>query len=175
MGGAVLQENLLHSAKEKTTTKKKLKLGRNFTFQKDSEQCGHVKVQNCIQLRICGIVWKYIWKYCLQSTKTTNLKNLNQICQEEWAKNRSQRVCSAGRKLNRLKAVIEAKGSSTKLKGVNTIYYTIAFFNSVSISVFFHLFLLLFFNPLTNNDFENFALRANWFVILKKNLKDLFV
>ncbi|MBN3279959.1 TCB1 transposase, partial [Polyodon spathula] len=119
----ILQENLLQSAK-------KLKLGRKFTFQQDNDPKHKAKATlewlknkkvNVLQwpsqspdLNPIENLWHYL-KIAVHKRRPTNLNNLEQICQEEWAKI-TPTLCA---KLvhtypKRLKAVIAAKGGSTK-------------------------------------------------------------
>ncbi|MBN3277122.1 TCB1 transposase, partial [Polyodon spathula] len=117
------QENLLQSAK-------KLKLGRKFTFQQDNDPKHKAKATlewlknkkvNVLQwpsqshdLNPIENLWHYL-KIAVHKHRPTNLNNLEQICQEEWAKI-TPKLCA---KLvytypKRLKAVIATKGGSTK-------------------------------------------------------------
>ncbi|MBN3276205.1 TCB1 transposase, partial [Polyodon spathula] len=119
----ILQENLFQSAK-------KLKLGRKFTFQQDNDPKHKAKATlewlknkkvNVLQwpsqspdLNPIENLWHYL-KIAVHKRRPTNLNNLEQICQEEWAKI-TLTLCA---KLvhtypKRLKAVIAAKGGSTK-------------------------------------------------------------
>ncbi|MBN3286955.1 TCB1 transposase, partial [Polyodon spathula] len=119
----ILQENLLQSTK-------KLKLGRNFTFQQDNDPKRKAKATlewlknkklNVLQwpsqspdLNPIENLWHYL-KIAVHKCRPTNRNNLEQICQEEWAKI-TPTLCA---KLvhtypKRLKAVIAAKGGSTK-------------------------------------------------------------
>ena len=116
----ILQENLLQSAK-------KLKLGRKFTFQQDNDpkakttlECLNNKKVNVLQwpsqspdLNPIENLWHYL-KIAVHKRRPTNLNNLEQICQE-WAKitpTLSAKLVHTYPK--RLKAVITAKGGSTK-------------------------------------------------------------
>ncbi|MGH0145253.1 UNVERIFIED_CONTAM: hypothetical protein FKN15_004921 [Acipenser sinensis] len=90
----ILQENLLQSAK-------KLKLGRKFTFQQDNDPKHKAKATlewlknkkvNVLQwpsqspdLNPIENLWQYL-KIVVHKRRPTNLNNLEQICQEEWAK-----------------------------------------------------------------------------------------
>ncbi|MGH0139286.1 UNVERIFIED_CONTAM: hypothetical protein FKN15_037076 [Acipenser sinensis] len=90
----LLQENLLQSAK-------KLKLGRKFTFQQDNDPKHKAKATlewlknkkvNVLQwpsqspdLNPIENLWHYL-KIAVHKCRPTNLNNLEQICQEEWAK-----------------------------------------------------------------------------------------
>ena len=126
----ILQENLLQSAQD-------LRLGRRFTFQQDNDLKHTAKTkQYWLRDKSLNILElpsqspdlnpiEHLWrdlKIAVQQRSPSNLTTLERTCREEWEKLPkymcAQLVVSYPR---RLKALIAAKGASTKyrVKGLN--------------------------------------------------------
>ena len=119
----ILDENLLQSTQD-------LRLGRRFTFQQDNDPKHTAKTtQEWLRDKSLNVLeWpsqspdlnpiEHLWrdlKIAVQRRSPSNLTELERICREEWEKLPKYRcaklVASYPR---RLKAVIAAKGASTK-------------------------------------------------------------
>ncbi|MBN3280925.1 TCB1 transposase, partial [Polyodon spathula] len=119
----ILEENLFQSAKD-------LKLGRKFTFQQDNDPKHKAKATlewlknkkvNVLEwpsqspdLNPIENLWKDL-KTAVHKRSPSNLRELEQICQEEWAQIAPSRCAKLVETYpKRLAAVIAAKGASTK-------------------------------------------------------------
>ena len=119
----ILNENLVQSAQD-------LRLGRRFTFQQDNDPKHTAKtMQEWLRDNSVNVLeWpsqspdlnpiEHLWrdlKMAVHRRSPSNLTELERICREEWQKIPKSRcaklVASYPR---RLKAVIAAKGASTK-------------------------------------------------------------
>ena len=116
---SILEENLLFSAR-------KLSMGRRFTFQHDNESKHTAKLttQWLKEKKVNILAWlsqshaslsssHNLWndlKTAVHKWSPSNVTELEQFCKEEWS-NIAKLVETYP---NRLKAVIKAKGGSTK-------------------------------------------------------------
>ncbi|CDQ73994.1 unnamed protein product [Oncorhynchus mykiss] len=135
----ILDENLLQSAQD-------LRLGRRFTFQQDNDPKHTAKTTQewLLNKSLNVLEWpsqspdlnpiEHLWrdfKIAVQRCSPSKLTDLERICREKWEKLPNYRcakiVASYPR---RLKAVITAKGASTKywVKGLNTSVNVIRLF-----------------------------------------------
>lgn len=125
----ILEENLLLSAR-------KLSMGRRFTFQHDNDPKHTAKLttQWLKEKKVNVLAWpsqspdlnpiENLWndlKTSVHKRSPSNLTELEQFCKEEWSNIATSRCAKLVETYpNRLKAVIKAKGGSTKYwnKGV---------------------------------------------------------
>ena len=111
----IFDENLLQSAQD-------IRLGRRFTFQQDNNPKHTAKTtQEWLWDKSLNVLdWPsqspdLNLKIAVQQRSPSNLTELERICREEWeklAKNRCAKLVASYPR--RLKAVIAAKGASTK-------------------------------------------------------------
>ena len=119
----ILDENMLQSTQD-------LRLGRRFTFQQDNNPKHTAKTTQewLLDKALNVLEWpsqspylnpvKHLWrdlKIAVQLFSPSNLTELEQICREDW-ENLPKYRCSmlVASYPRRLKAVIAAKGASTK-------------------------------------------------------------
>ena len=115
----ILDENLLQSAQV-------LRLGRMFTFQQDNDPL-HTAKTTLQDMSLNVLEWpiqspdlnliEHLWsdlEIAVQQHSSSNLIELERICKEEWEKLPKYRCAKLVVSYPRVKAVIAAKGASTK-------------------------------------------------------------